>query len=166
MDLDADEHQIEFPIVYASAKTGRASLNRPENGGLPDAEDLEALFETILSTIPAPVYDDEAPLQAHVTNLDASNFLGRLALLRVHNGTIRKGQHVAWCKVDGTVERVKITELLMTEALERKPAESRRPRRHHRHRRHPRDHDRRDPRRRREPASRCPSSPSTSRPSR
>ncbi|WP_457253775.1 translational GTPase TypA [Pedococcus sp. P5_B7] len=124
MDLDADEHQIEFPIVYASAKNGRASMNRPENGGLPDAEDLEALFETILSTIPAPVYDDEAPLQAHVTNLDASNFLGRLALLRVHNGTIRKGQHVAWCKVDGTVERVKITELLMTEALERKPAES------------------------------------------
>ena len=105
MDLDADEHQIEFPIVYASAKNGRASMNRPENGGLPDAEDLEALFETILSTIPAPVYDDEAPLQAHVTNLDASNFLGRLALLRVHNGTIRKGQHVAWCKVDGTVER-------------------------------------------------------------
>ena len=124
MDLDADEHQIEFPIVYASAKNGRASMNRPENGGLPDAEDLEALFETILSTIPAPVYDDEAPLQAHVTNLDASNFLGRLALLRVHNGTIRKGQFVAWCKVDGTVERVKITELLMTEALERKPAES------------------------------------------
>src|SRR5690348_4135985 len=124
MDLDADEHQIEFPIVYASAKNGRASMNRPENGGLPDAEDLEALFETILSTIPAPVYDDEAPLQAHVTNLDASNFLGRLALLRVHNGTIKKGQQVAWCKVDGTVERVKITELLMTEALERKPAES------------------------------------------
>ncbi|MEP6856072.1 MAG: GTP-binding protein, partial [Pedococcus sp.] len=124
LDLDADEHQIEFPIVYASAKNGRASMTRPENGGLPDSENLEALFETILSTIPAPTYDDEAPLQAHVTNLDASNFLGRLALLRVHNGTIRKGQHVAWCKVDGTVERVKITELLMTEALERKPAES------------------------------------------
>ncbi|MDF2144307.1 translational GTPase TypA [Knoellia sp. p5-6-4] len=123
MDLDADESQIEFPIVYASAKAGRASLNRPENGGLPDADDLEALFTTILQTIPAPTYDDEAPLQAHVTNLDASNFLGRLALLRVHNGTIRKGQQVAWCKIDGSIERVKITELLMTEALERKPAD-------------------------------------------
>ncbi|MDF2093380.1 translational GTPase TypA [Knoellia sp. 3-2P3] len=123
MDLDADESQIEFPIVYASAKAGRASLNRPENGGLPDADDLEALFATILQTIPAPTYDDEAPLQAHVTNLDASNFLGRLALLRVHNGTIRKGQQVAWCKIDGSIERVKITELLMTEALERKPAD-------------------------------------------
>lgn len=123
LDLDATEDQIDFPIVYASAKAGRASLNRAENGGLPDGEDLEALFATILDTIPAPTYDDEAPLQAHVTNLDASNFLGRLALLRVHNGTIRKGQHVAWCKTDGSVERVKITELLMTEALERKPAE-------------------------------------------
>jgi GTP-binding protein len=123
MDLDATEDQIDFPIVYASAKAGRASLNRPENGGLPDGDDLEALFATILETIPAPTYDDEAPLQAHVTNLDASNFLGRLALLRVHNGTIRKGQQVAWCKADGSVERVKVTELLMTEALERKPAE-------------------------------------------
>src|SRR5690348_4192476 len=123
LDLDADETQIEFPIVYASAKAGRASLDRPEDGGMPDGDNLEALFATILSTIPAPEYDDQAPLQAHVTNLDASNFLGRLALLRVHNGTIRKGQQVAWCKADGTVERVKITELLMTEALERKPAE-------------------------------------------
>jgi GTP-binding protein len=123
LDLDADEHQIEFPIVYASAKAGRASLERPADGGLPDGDNLEALFATILDTIPAPTYDDEAPLQAHVTNLDASNFLGRLALLRVHNGTIRKGQQVAWCKADGSVERVKITELLMTEALERKPAE-------------------------------------------
>ena len=123
MDLDATEEQIDFPIVYASAKAGRASVNRPEDGGMPDGEDLEALFATILDTIPAPTYDDEAPLQAHVTNLDASNFLGRLALLRVHNGTIRKGQQVAWCKADGRVERVKITELLMTEALERRPAE-------------------------------------------
>ncbi|NUS41823.1 MAG: GTP-binding protein, partial [Terrabacter sp.] len=80
LDLDATEEQIDFPIVYASAKAGRASTERPENGGLPEGEDLEALFETILETIPAPTYDDEAPLQAHVTNLDASNFLGRLAL--------------------------------------------------------------------------------------
>jgi len=79
---------LDFPVVYASAKTGRASLTQPENGTQPDGTDLEALFATILSTIPAPVYDDEAPLQAHVTNLDSSNFLGRLALLRVYNGTI------------------------------------------------------------------------------
>ena len=124
LDLDATEDQIDFPIVYASAKAGRASLNRPEDGGLPDGENLEALFATILDTIPAPTYDDEAPLQAHVTNLDASNFLGRLALLRVHNGTIRKGQQVMWCRRDGSQQRVKITELLMTEALERKPADS------------------------------------------
>ncbi|MGO4596571.1 translational GTPase TypA [Terrabacter sp. 2RAF25] len=124
LDLDATEEQIDFPIVYASAKAGRASLERPDNGGLPEGEDLEALFETILQTIPAPTYDDEAPLQAHVTNLDASNFLGRLALLRVFNGTIKKGQQVMWCRHDGSQQRVKITELLMTEALERKPAES------------------------------------------
>ncbi|AXG14066.1 translational GTPase TypA [Intrasporangium calvum] len=124
LDLDATAEQIEFPIVYASAKVGRASLNRPEDGGMPDGENLEALFATILETIPAPTYDDTAPLQAHVTNLDASNFLGRLALLRVHNGTIRKGQQVMWCRHDGSQQRVKITELLMTEALERKPAES------------------------------------------
>lgn len=124
LDLDATEEQIDFPIVYASAKAGRASLNRPEDGGLPDGENLEALFATILETIPAPTYDEDAPLQAHVTNLDASNFLGRLALLRVHNGTIRKGQQVMWCRHDGSQQRVKITELLMTEALERKPAES------------------------------------------
>ena len=127
MDLDATEEQIDFPIVYASAKAGRASTERPDNGGLPEGEDLEALFETILSTIPAPTYDDEAPLQAHVTNLDASNFLGRLALLRVFNGTIKKGQQVMWCRHDGSQQRVKITELLMTEALERKPAEEARP---------------------------------------
>src|SRR3954465_11200726 len=127
LDLDATEEQIDFPIVYASAKAGRASLERPDNGGLPVGEDLEALFDTILETIPAPTYDDEAPLQAHVTNLDASNFLGRLALLRVFNGTIKKGQQVMWCRHDGSQQRVKITELLMTEALERKPAEEARP---------------------------------------
>ncbi len=124
LDLDATEEQIDFPIVYASAKAGRASLNRPADGVMPDADDLQAFFSTILSTIPAPVYDDEAPLQAHVTNLDASPYLGRLALCRVHSGTIRKGQQVAWCRADGSVQRVKITELLMTHALERLPAES------------------------------------------
>src|SRR5436305_3982528 len=123
LDLDADEHQIEFPIVYASAKAGRASLKRPEDGGMPEAENLQPLFETILASIPAPTYDDEAPLQAHVTNLDASPYLGRLALCRVHNGTIRKRQQVAWCRTDGTIERVKLTELLGTDALERVPIE-------------------------------------------
>jgi GTP-binding protein len=128
MDLlvDADHHQdqLEFPIVYASAKAGRASLTRPVDGGMPEGTDLEPLFRTIIETIPAPSYDPEAPLQAHVTNLDASNFLGRLALLRVHNGTIRKGQQVAWCRRDGSISSVKITELLMTEALERRSADS------------------------------------------
>jgi GTP-binding protein len=123
LDLDADEHQIEFPIVYASAKAGRASLDRPADGGMPDSPDLKALFDTLLATVPAPTYDDDAPLQALVTNLDASPYLGRLALCRVHNGRIRKGQQVAWCRLDGTVERVKVTELLMTQALERLPAE-------------------------------------------
>ena len=123
LDLDATEDQIEFPIVYASAKAGRASLERPDDGGLPDSPDLEPLFRTVLDSVPAPVFDDEVPLQAHVTNLDASPFLGRLALCRVRGGTLRKGQSVTWCKHDGTQQRVKITELLMTEALERVPAE-------------------------------------------
>jgi GTP-binding protein len=122
-DLDADESQINFPIVYASAKAGRASMNRPEDGGMPDEEDLTALFRTLLETVPAPSYKEGAPLQAHVTNLDASPYLGRLALCRVHNGEIRKGQQVAWMRVDGTVERVKIVEMLMTQALERVPCD-------------------------------------------
>jgi GTP-binding protein len=123
MDLDADEHQIEFPIVYCSAKAGRASLERPKDGGLPEERDLRALFEVLLTTVPAPSYDDAAPLQAHVTNLDASPYLGRLALCRVHNGTMRKGQQAAWCRTDGSIERVKLTELLGTDALERVPIE-------------------------------------------
>jgi GTP-binding protein len=124
LDLDADEQQIEFPIVYASGKAGRASRTRPENGTLPDSETLEPLFQTLIETIPAPEYDDEVPLQAHVTNIDSSPYLGRLALCRVHNGTIRKGEQVAWFKQDGTTTRVKITELLVTHALERVSAES------------------------------------------
>ena len=114
---------LDFPIIYASARAGRASLNRPENGGLPDSENLEPLFRTILDAVPAPSYDDKMPLQAHVTNLDASPFLGRLALCRIQNGTIRKGQQAAWCRSDGTIQRVKITELLITKALTRTPAE-------------------------------------------
>jgi GTP-binding protein TypA/BipA len=119
LDLDATEEQIDFPIVYCQAKTGQASLNRPADGTSPDSPDLEPLFEVIRSTIPAPSYDESATLQAHVTNLDASPYLGRLALCRIHNGWMKKGQTVAWCKQDGTVERVKLTELLGTEALER-----------------------------------------------
>ncbi|MEI8057919.1 MAG: translational GTPase TypA [Actinomycetes bacterium] len=123
-DLDATATQIDFPVVYASAKAGRASLNRPQDGGMPDAEDLIPLFETILRTVPAPSYDPDMPLQAHVTNLDSSPYLGRLALCRIHSGTIRKGQTVAWCRQDGTIERAKVAELLITQALERVPAES------------------------------------------
>ncbi|MCW2492219.1 MAG: GTP-binding protein TypA [Frankiales bacterium] len=124
LDLDADEEQIDFPIVYACARDGKASLTRPADGTVPDSENLQPLFSTILTTIPAPAYRKEAKLQAHVTNLDASPFLGRIALCRVFQGEIRKGQQVAWCRHDGTIQQVKITELLMTEALERKPAES------------------------------------------
>ncbi|MSW39122.1 MAG: translational GTPase TypA [Actinobacteria bacterium] len=123
-DLDATAEQIEFPIVYASAKAGRASMTRPVDGGMPDETDLEPLFRTLINSVPAPSYDSEAPLQAHVTNLDASPYLGRLALCRVRNGTIRKGQQVAWMKVDGSIEKVKVVELLVTQALERVPADS------------------------------------------
>ncbi len=127
MDLLDESHgqdALDFPVVYASAKAGRASLEVPDNGGLPDSPDLEPLFRTILGTIPAPTYDEGAPLQAHVTNLDASPFLGRLALLRVHQGTLRKGQTVAWIRRDGSSRNVRVTELLVTEGLERKPGES------------------------------------------
>ncbi|WP_405588502.1 translational GTPase TypA [Streptomyces sp. NBC_01092] len=124
LDLDADEEQIEFPIVYACGRDGIASLTKPENGTVPaDSTSLEPFFSTILQHIPAPTYDEEAPLQAHVTNLDADNFLGRIALLRVEQGELRKGQTVTWIKRDGSMSSVRITELLMTEALTRKPAE-------------------------------------------
>jgi GTP-binding protein len=126
MDLLDESHSqdaLDFPVVYASAKAGRASLELPENGGMPDSPDLEPLFRTILETIPAPTYTEGAPLQAHVTNLDASPFLGRLALVRVREGTLKKNQTVAWMRTDGSKQNVKITELLVTEALERKPGE-------------------------------------------
>jgi GTP-binding protein len=124
LDLDANEKQIEFPIVYTSAKAGRASLTRPADGAMPEEEDLEPLFRILVETIPAPSYTEGAPLQAHVTNLDASPYLGRLALCRVHEGTINKGQQVAWIQGDGTVNRMRVVELLMTEALTRVPADS------------------------------------------
>src|SRR5438874_3129442 len=98
LDLDANESQIEFPIVYANARAGRAGLTPDEL-----ASDLAPLVETLLKTVPAPTYDPEHPLQALVTNLDASPYVGRLALLRIQHGTIRKGQQVAWCRADGTI---------------------------------------------------------------
>ena len=114
LDLDADETQIDFPIIYANARAGWASLD-------PDAEgsDLKPLFELLLDHIPAPTYEEGHPLQALVTNLDASPYLGRLALCRVQHGTIAKGQTVAWCKLDGTIEKVRITELYVAESLDR-----------------------------------------------
>ncbi len=121
MDLGADGKQIDFPIVYCQAKTGQASLNRPADGDSPDSPDLEPLFTVLRETVPAPSYDPDSPLQAHVTNLDASPYLGRLALCRIHNGYLTKGQTVAWCRTDGSVQRVKLTELLGTEALDRVP---------------------------------------------
>ncbi|MBB3042183.1 translational GTPase TypA [Nocardioides soli] len=127
MDLLDDGHRqdaLDFPVVYASGRAGVAGLEQPANGELPDSPDLEPLFKTILETIPAPTYDEGAPLQAHVTNLDSSPFLGRLALLRIKQGNLKKGQTVAWIRRDGEVKNVRITELLITEGLERKPGES------------------------------------------
>ena len=117
LDLDADESQIEFPIVYANARAGRAGLVRDEL-----ANDLGPLVDTLLATVPAPAYDPEHPLQALVTNLDASPYLGRLALCRIRHGTLRKGAQIAWCRADGTIQGAQVTELYVTEALERVPA--------------------------------------------
>ncbi len=123
LDLDADESQIEFPVVYCNARAGRASLSPPDDDGEVDSDSLKPLLDVLIDTVPAPSYHEDAPMQALVTNLDASPYLGRLALCRVHNGTIRKGQTVAWCKSDGSVERVRLAELFLTEALDRVPAE-------------------------------------------
>jgi GTP-binding protein len=127
LDLDADEHQIDFPIVYCNARDGRASLDGDDpdlvnavDGG---ADGLKPLFEVLVDHIPAPEYDEDHPFQALVTNLDASPYVGRIALCRVRHGWLRKGQPVEWCKADGTSETVRITELYVTEALERIDAE-------------------------------------------
>jgi len=118
LDLDADEQQIEFPILYADAREGRCG---PIPSALP--EDLEPLFDALREHIPAPAFEEGHPLQALVTNLDASPYVGRLALCRVRNGTIRRGQEVAWCRADGTIEPAKVSELYVTEALDRVEAE-------------------------------------------
>lgn len=123
LDLDA---VLDVPVVYASGKAGVASTEQPADGQLPDSENLEPLFATIMEHIPAPTYDPDEVLQAHVTNLDYSSFLGRLALLRVHNGTLNKNQTVAWSSEDG-IKKVKVTELLETKGLNRVSAESARP---------------------------------------
>jgi GTP-binding protein len=127
LDLDADEHQIDFPIVYCNARVGRASLDADDPdlaAGTPGGADgLKPLFESLLDHIPAPEHDPTHPLQALVTNLDASPYVGRIALCRVRHGTLRKGQPVAWCRADGSIETVRITELYVTEALERVDAE-------------------------------------------
>ncbi|WNM28015.1 translational GTPase TypA [Demequina capsici] len=122
-DLDVDA-LLEVPVIYASAKAGIASLTQPADGALPEGDSVEPLFKVIMERIPAPSFEEGAPLQAHVTNLDASPFLGRLALLRIYNGEIRKGQQVAWARHDGSLKQVKITELLETKGLQRVPAES------------------------------------------
>ncbi len=118
LDLDADESQIEFPIVYANARAGQAGL-RPDEL----ASDLTPLVDTLLATVPAPAYDPEHPLQALVTNLDASPYVGRLALCRIRHGILRKGAPIAWCRANGTIENARVTELYVTEALDRVPAE-------------------------------------------
>src|SRR5690349_13681946 len=118
LDLDADSSQIEFPIVYANARAGRAGLSADDL-----APDLGPLFATLLEAIPAPSHDTEHPLQALVTNLDASRYVGRLALLRIRHGTLRKGAPIAWCRADGTIVTARATELYVTEALDRVPTD-------------------------------------------
>ena len=118
LDLDADESQIEFPIVYANARAGKAGLDPHDL-----AADLKPLVDTLLDAIPAPEYDESHPLQALVTNLDASPYVGRLALCRIRHGHLRKGQQIAWCRADGTITNARITELYVTEALDRVPAD-------------------------------------------
>ena len=127
LDLDADEHQIDFPIVYSNARAGVASLD-PSDPALTlsegaSSDGLKPLFEVILDRIPSPVYDPQHPLQALVTNLDASPYVGRIALCRVRHGTLQRGKPVAWCRADGTIETVRITELYITEGLDRVDAD-------------------------------------------
>src|ERR1700733_206738 len=114
LDLDADESQIDFPIVYTNARAGTATLDIDQPG-----TDLKPLLDLLVEHVPAPEYDPELPLQAHVTNLDASPYVGRIAICRVYNGTIRRGETIAWCRHDGTIERVRVSELYVTEALDR-----------------------------------------------
>jgi GTP-binding protein len=122
LDLDADEQQIDFPIVYCNAKAGVASLHY-DPGKPIEEKDLSPLLDLLLERIPAPLYDPEHPLQALVTNLDASPYVGRLALCRVRHGNIKKGQQIAWCRADGTIQKAQIAELYVTDALDRVDAQ-------------------------------------------
>jgi GTP-binding protein len=125
LDLDADIDQLGFPIVYCVSREGKASMDRPaDGGGLPDGATLVPLLDLLIERIPAPDYDTDMPLQALVTNLDASPYVGRLALCRVRSGTLHKGRPVAWCRADGTIERARVAELYTTDALERVPTDS------------------------------------------
>ncbi len=119
LDLDADEEQIEFPIVYCNARAGIATMEHDPDAPTPIEGTLAPLLDLLVERIPAPMYDPEHPLQALVTNLDASPYVGRLAICRVRNGSIKRGQQVAWCRADGSVERVQVSELYVTDALER-----------------------------------------------
>ena len=123
MDDETLDSLLSLPVIYTAAREGTASLNQPASGELPDGENLDVLFDTLFAHVPAPVAASEAPLRALVTNLDASNFLGRLALLRIHAGTLRKGQTVAWMREDGTIQSVRISELLVNKGLDRVPAQ-------------------------------------------
>jgi GTP-binding protein len=124
LDLDADIDQLDFPIVYCESREGRASMDRPADGaGLADGVTLAPLLDLLVERIPPPTFDPDVPLQALVTNLDASPYVGRLALCRVRSGTLRKGRPVAWCRIDGTIERARIAELYITDALDRVAAE-------------------------------------------
>ena len=123
IDLDEDS-LFDLPVIYCAAKAGYASENQPENGGLPDNDNLEPLFEAIIKNIPAPEYEEGAPLQAHVANIDSSDFLGRLGLVRIYNGTLEKGKTYGLSRVDGSIENFRVSELLRTQGLERTPVES------------------------------------------
>jgi GTP-binding protein len=123
VDLDLDT-LLDLPIIYCAAKAGKASVNKPADGTEPDNDDLEPLFESILTNIPAPEYEEGAPLQAHVTNLDSSDFLGRLGLVRIYNGTLEKGKTYGLSRVDGSIESFRVSELLRTEGLDRIPTPS------------------------------------------
>ncbi|WP_007024346.1 translational GTPase TypA [Saccharomonospora iraqiensis] len=123
MDDEAMEAVLSMPVVYAAARDGKASLQQPEDGAVPDSPNLDPLFDTLFETVPGPTADPDGPLRALVTNLDASSYLGRIALLRIHSGRLRKGQTVAWLREDGSVESVRVSELLVTEALTRVPAQ-------------------------------------------
>ena len=118
LDLDADEDQLDFPIVYTDAKRGWASLDPAVPG-----DSLKPLFDLLLEYVPAPTHDPEHPLQAMVTNLDASPYLGRLAICRVRHGVITKGEKIAWCRADGTIQSAQVSELFITEALDRVPVD-------------------------------------------